>query len=93
MDQIFLSVLNREKLMRKPYQTETEISTIPSNFVPATAKRVSTQFERQLPEIIHVNINEKYKIRYKRDIRTGPMWFQTTWNFGPGFILGEPPSI
>ena len=58
--------MNREKLMRKPYQTEIEISTVPSNFVPATAKRVSTQFERQLPEIIHVNIDEKHKIRYKR---------------------------
>ena len=78
IDRFFLRVMNRLKLMRKPYQTETEISTVPSNFVPATAKRVSTQFERQLPEIIHVNIDEKHKIRYKRDIRTGPMWFQTT---------------
>ena len=67
IDQIcILIVLNRSKLMRKPNQTENEISPTFSNFVPAISKRVSTQFERQLPEIIHVNIDEKHKIRYKR---------------------------
>ena len=55
--------MNQKQLTKKSYGTEIEISQRPSNFVPATSKKVSAQFERQLPEIIHVTIDEKYKIR------------------------------
>ena len=83
--------------MRKPNQTENEISPTFSNFVPAISKRVSTQFERQLPEIIHVNIDEKHKIRYKRGYggfpdRADVVWlnrFETVWDHLSSYLVNR----